>query len=80
MNPETLAIARENLISRGIPNPHPDDVAKEALRLHEANKQYRTPKITPRVLALLLAVSIPTKEQALDIGRQIDRILDTRIL
>jgi hypothetical protein len=38
MNPETLAIARENLISRGIPNPHPDDVAKEALRLYEANK------------------------------------------
>ena len=42
MNPETLAIARENLISRGIPNPHPDDVAKEALRIYEANK-VRTP-------------------------------------
>ena len=50
MNPETLAIARENLISLGNSNPHPDQVAKEAQRLHEANK------ITPKMFkALLLA-------------------------
>ena len=48
MNPETLAIARENLISLGNSNPHPDQVAKEAQRLHEANK------ITPKMFKVLL--------------------------
>ena len=43
MNPETIAIARENLISRG-KDPTPDAVAKEAQRLYEANKQDRKPK------------------------------------
>lgn len=38
MNPETLAIARENLISLGNTSPTPDEVAKEAQRLYEANK------------------------------------------
>lgn len=57
MNPETLAIARENLISRGIPNPHPDLVAKEALRLHEANKQYRTPT---KLLLMAFAAYAPS--------------------
>lgn len=38
MNPETLAIARENLISLGNTSPTPDEVAKEATRLHESNK------------------------------------------
>jgi len=38
MNPETLAIARENLISLGNSSPSPDQVAKEATRIHEANK------------------------------------------
>lgn len=57
MNPETLAIARENLISRGIPNPHPDDVAKEALRLYEANKQHRTPT---KLLLLAFAAYAPS--------------------
>lgn len=50
MNPETLAIARENLISLGNPRPHPDQVSKEALRIYEANKA--TPKMFK---ALLLA-------------------------
>jgi hypothetical protein len=38
MNPETLAIARENLIALGNTNPTPDQVAKEAQRIYEANK------------------------------------------
>jgi hypothetical protein len=38
MNPETLAIARENLLSLGNSNPTPDQVAKEAKRIYEANK------------------------------------------
>ena len=40
MNPETLAIARENLISLGI-TPTPDAIAKEAQRIIEANKAER---------------------------------------
>lgn len=43
MNPETLAIARENLISIG-KDPTPDAVAQEAKRIYEANKQDRRPK------------------------------------
>ena len=57
MNPETLAIARENLISIGNTSPKPDEVAKEAQRIHEANKS--APRITKLLLPLLAPAVSP---------------------
>ena len=50
---ETLAVARENLISLGVFRPTVDEILKEAQRLHEANK------VTPRITKLLLPLLAP---------------------
>ena len=79
MNPETLAIARENLVSLGNSSPSPSEIDIEANRMHEANKS--TPRIKPLViLAIAVAMSLPSKEQIDRAIQRVGEVLNTRVI
>ena len=79
MNPETLAIARENLISLGI-RPTVDDIMQEARRMETMNSQTRTPRTPSKILPVLILLALLDTAHVNPVLRSVRNVLETRIL
>lgn len=77
--PQDPAIARENLVSRGIRKPSPEQVQQELDRMHKANLQALN-SLLLRLSLTALTLAILDTARVNPILRHAKAVLETRIL